>query len=78
MVAIYGQTDKIMLKHMLSSAEVGYYATATALCGMWTFVLSAIIDSVVPSIMQSYESDRDAYERYNRLLYCVVFLCINL
>ena len=73
MVAIYGQTDKIMLKHMLSEAEVGYYATATALCSMWTFILSAIIDSLTPVIMQSHENDKDKCDRYNKLLYCIVF-----
>ena len=73
MVAIYGQTDKIMLKHMLNEAEVGFYATATALCSMWTFILSAIIDSLTPAIMQSHENDKEKYERYNKLLYCIVF-----
>ena len=73
MVAIYAQTDKIMLKHMLNEAEVGFYATATALCSMWTFVLSAIIDSLTPAIMQSHENDKEKYERYNKLLYCIVF-----
>lgn len=73
MVAIYAQTDKIMLKHMLNEEEVGFYATATALCSMWTFILSAIIDSLTPVIMQSYKNDKEKYERYNKLLYCIVF-----
>ena len=73
MVAIYGQTDKIMLKHMLSQEEVAYYAIATALCSVWTFVLSAIIDSLTPVIMQAHGDHKDKFERYNRLLYCIVF-----
>ena len=73
MVAIYGQTDKIMLKQMLDEASVGYYATATALCSMWTFVLSAIIDSLVPVIMKTHKEDKQKYEQMNRLLYCIVF-----
>ena len=73
MVAVYGQTDKLMLKQMLSESEVGYYATATAICNMWTFVLQAIIDSVYPSILRLKNIDQAAYERKNRQLYAIVF-----
>jgi O-antigen/teichoic acid export membrane protein len=73
MVAIYGQTDKIMLKMFLNETEVGYYATATALCGMWTFVLQAIIDSMYPSILLLHRQSREAFERKNRQLYAIVF-----
>lgn len=74
MVAIYGQTDKMMLKQMLSETEVGFYSTATAVCGMWCFVLSAIIDSLYPSIMQANnDGNEQFFERKNRLLYAIVF-----
>lgn len=73
MVSLYGQTDKLMLKHMLNEADVGYYATATALCTMWTFVLSAIIDSAYPEIVESYKKDEKLFEKRNRQLYAVVF-----
>ncbi len=73
MVAIYGQTDKLMLKQMLSETEVGYYSVATALCSMWVFVLAAIIDSMYPTILQLYGSDRRAFEKKNRQLYAIVF-----
>ena len=73
MVAIYGYTDKLMLKQMMSETEVGYYSVATALCAMWTFVLSAIIDSVYPTIMQLNGKDEKAFEKKNRQLYAIVF-----
>lgn len=73
MVAIYGYADKFMLKHMLSDADVGYYSTATAVCGMWSFVLAAIIDSVYPSIMEAYKTDHELFEKKNRRLYAIVF-----
>lgn len=72
LVAIYGQTDKLMLKHMISEAEIGYYATASGLCNMWCFVLNAIIDSMTPIIMQAYNENRDRFERLNRVLYCII------
>lgn len=73
MVSIYGTTDKLMLKQMLNEASVGYYSTAVSLCNVWVFVLTAIIDSMYPVIMESHKSNYDQYEKYNRLLYAVVF-----
>lgn len=73
MVAIYGQTDKMMLKQMLGETEVGYYATATALCTMWCFVLSAIIESFHPSIIATHKTDKKQFEQKNKQLYAIVF-----
>lgn len=73
MVAIYGQTDKIMLKHMISDTEIGYYSTAVSLCSMWCFVLTAIIDSLYPIIMEAFKTDRAEFDRKNKILYSIVF-----
>lgn len=73
MVAIYGQTDKLMLKQMLDTTAVGYYSTATAICSMWTFVLQAIIDSIYPSILKLKSQDNKLYERKNKQLYAITF-----
>lgn len=73
MVAIYGQTDKIMLKHMISDTEIGYYSTAVSLCNMWCFVLSAIIDSLYPPIMEAFKTNREEFDRKNKILYAIVF-----
>lgn len=73
MVAIYGQTDKLMLKQMLDETHVGYYSTASTLCAMWVFVLAAIIDSINPTIMRLHNTNYQQYERKNRQLYAIVF-----
>ena len=73
MVAVYAQTDKIMLKQMISDTENGYYATALSLCNVWCFILSAIISSLNPIIMQAHKEDKEKFRRLNRLLYCIVF-----
>lgn len=72
MVAIYSQTDKFMLKHMLNETEVGYYSLAHAVNVMWVFVLQAIIDSLYPTIMKLHKEDYNAYEKKNRQLYAIV------
>lgn len=72
-VAIYGQTDKFMLMQMAGDEAVGLYSTATTICGMWVFVLSAVIDSVNPTIMRLHGIDGDEYIRKNVQLYRMVF-----
>ena len=72
MVAIYAQTDKFMLKQMMSTEAIGFYTTAQILGGMWTFVLSAIIDSLYPGIMNSYKNN-SGFEEKNMILYRIVF-----
>jgi len=72
MVAIYGQTDKMMLKQMLSEEAVGYYSLASTINNMWVFVLAAIIDSITPTIISLYKKNKDLYERKNRQLYAIV------
>ncbi len=74
MVAIYGQTDKLMLKQMLDVTETGYYSTATAVNNMWCFILGAIIDSLYPSIMEAHKAGNEKeFNRKNRQLYAIVF-----
>lgn len=78
MVAIYSQTDKFMIKHFMGTTENGYYATGLYICQMWTFILQAIINSFYPIIMKAYRDDKEAFERYNKTLYAIVFyLCVG-
>ena len=73
MVSIYNSTDRLMLKQMMTETSVGYYSTAIAICTMWAFVLIAIIDSLTPSIMQSFKSNYDKYKKRNKQLYSIIF-----
>lgn len=72
MISVYASTDKLMLKHMLDGASVAYYSLAVSLSTVWTFLLQAVIDSVYPSILQSYDKDREHFNRRNRQLYALV------
>lgn len=73
MVAIYGATDKLMLKQMLDDASVGYYSLAVSISTMWVFVLSALIDSLKPSIMRYHNEDKFLYRVTNKRLYAIIF-----
>ena len=73
MVAIYGHTDQLMIKQMMDSTSVGYYSLAATVNSMWVFVLTAIIDSMVPTIMRYYKAgDKEQFNRKNRQLYAIV------
>ena len=82
MVTIYGQTDKFMLRHLMSYDEVGYYSSATVICAAWVFVLTAIIDSMFPTICYLHgEKNEEAFKKKNRQLYSIVFyisLCVSI
>ena len=74
MVAVYGQTDRLMLKQMIGESEVGYYTLAVQICSMWVFVLAAIIESMYPTILHSYnEGNLKKFNRDNKMLYSLVF-----
>lgn len=72
MVSVYASTDKLMLKHMMDERSVGYYAVAVSLSTTWAFLLQAVIDSIYPSVVQSYEKERGIFDQRNRQLYAIV------
>lgn len=74
MVTIYAQTDKLMLKQMLDITQTGIYSTAAAINNMWCFVLTALIDSLYPSIMEANKlGDEGLFKARNRKMYAIVF-----
>lgn len=72
LVAVYGQIDRVMLKHMINVTDVGYYSLASTLSTIWTFVLTAIIDSMYPTIVSVYKESEKGFARKNQQLYCLV------
>lgn len=79
MVAIYSQMDKIMIGQMLTDTDVGYYTTATAICGMWLFAPTAIINSFNPMIIELKKSGNEAMylRRLQQLYSFVIWLCLG-
>ena len=72
MVVIFNQTDKIMLKQILDEAETGYYSIASNLCNMWPIVLTAVITSANPVILNAKKVDEELYKRRIKQLYAAV------
>jgi O-antigen/teichoic acid export membrane protein len=40
---------------------------------MWVFILAAIVDSMFPTILRLYNSDKEAFAKKNKQLYAIVF-----
>lgn len=72
MITVFAQTDKIMLKMMLSDEAVGMYSAAVTCAGMTSFVFAAIIDSVRPSVLEKKKISVDVYEKNLIMCYSVV------
>ena len=72
MATIYGEMDKIMLGEMLSETAVGFYTAATKVSTMWSFVLTALINSSRPVIIASKNKSNDLYIKQNKRLYAAI------
>ena len=74
LVVIYGKvTDTLLLGKMVSETAVGLYAAGTTLCNAWPFVLTAVIDSMNPVIVDTYKTDKELFKTKVRQLYALVF-----
>ena len=72
MVTVFAQTDKIMLKGMMSEEAVGVYSAAVTCAGITAFVFSAIIDSFRPMIYEKRKNSIFEYEKSLISCYSVV------
>lgn len=63
MIAIFSQTDRIMLKQMLDSTSTGLYSAAVTCAGLANFVYIAIIDSFRPMIFESYKTSELLFKK---------------
>lgn len=71
MVAIFAQTDKIMLNMMVGEAATGYYSAAVATASAFSFVYAAIIDSFRPVIL-SAQGEEANFRLHLKRVYCIV------
>lgn len=72
MIVIFAQIDRIMLKIMVSDLSTGIYSAAVSCAGLASFVFTAVIDSMRPSIFQSKQIGDVVYENSIIKLYNIV------
>ncbi len=78
MVVIYGQVDRVMIKHMMDSeAEVGLYSAAIVICSYIGFVPAAILDSGRPLIVEAKNEGAQLYKlRFKQLMAGIIWICL--
>ncbi len=78
LATIYAQTDKIMLRSMLSNSAVGIYSVSLTLAGAIAIIPSALIEGFRPEIMVYKVNDESKYKQRFQQLYGLVFwVCIT-
>lgn len=75
MVAVFAQTDRIMLKLMVGDAETGLYSAAVVCAGLASFFFSAIIDSMRPAAVEQKGTSEKGYKNVLTQLYSIVIYC---
>lgn len=72
MVVVFLHTDRIMLKLMVSDAEIGFFSAAITCTGMTGFVFSAITDSARTVVLEAKERSPEQYEKRVVQLYSII------
>lgn len=78
-IAVYMKIDQVMIKNMLSSTEVGYYAAAVKLSEAWYFIPMAICASLFPAIVKAKQISEKLYlSRLQKLYDILAWLAIGI
>ena len=68
-VMVYVKVDIIMLGQLIGEREVGIYSAATSISQFWYFIPVIIAASIFPTIIDSYNINKNLYNKYNKKLY---------
>lgn len=77
MTVIYGQMDRIMIKHMMNSdSEVGLYSAAITICTLISFIPIAILESGRPLVLEAKTENEEIYKlRFRQLAASILWIC---
>jgi len=71
-VSVYMKVDQVMIKNMLNSEEVGYYAAAVKLSEAWYFIPVALTNSLFPAIVNAKKVSKEFYNNRMQKLYDIL------
>jgi O-antigen/teichoic acid export membrane protein len=76
-ISIYAKIDQVMIKNILNSTELGYYATAVKLSEAWYFIPVALTSSLFPAIVKAKQVSEELYiNRMQKLYDILVWMAI--
>lgn len=71
-VSIYMKVDQVMIKNMMDTKEVGYYAAAVRLSESWYFIPVAISNALFPAIVNAKSTSIELYKSRIQKLYDIL------
>jgi len=71
-VSIYSKVDQIMIKNILDSNELGFYAAAVKLSEAWYFIPVALTNSLYPAIVNAKKVSEEFYNNRLQKLYDIL------
>jgi len=71
-VSVYMKVDQVMIKNMLNSEEVGFYAAAVKLSEAWYFIPVALTSSLFPAIVNAKKISEEFYNNRMQKLYDIL------
>ena len=78
-VSVYMKIDQVMIKNMINSEEVGYYATAVRLSEAWYFIPVALTNSLFPAIVNAKNvSNKFYFNRMQKLYDILAWMAISI
>ncbi len=78
-ISIYTKIDQVMIKNMLDSKELGYYAAAVKLSEAWYFIPVALTNSIFPAIINAKKvSNKFYFNRMQKLYDILAWMAISI
>ena len=71
-VSVYMKVDQVMIKNMLNTEEVGYYAASVKLSEAWYFIPVALTNSLFPAIVNAKKVSKEFYNNRMQKLYDIL------
>ncbi len=68
-ISIYMKIDQVMIKNMMTSSDVGYYAAAVKISEAWYFIPMTISASLFPAIINAKSAGNEFYLNRMQKLY---------
>ncbi len=78
-ISVYMKIDQVMIKNMMTAADVGYYAAAVKLSEAWYFIPMTISASLFPAIVNAKSQSEELYLNRIQKLYdllAAIAICI--
>lgn len=76
-ILMYMRIDAVMIEWLVGASETGIYAAAVRISEVWYFIPLAIVSSVVPSVVQAYQTNKElAQAKMQRLLDTMTWVAI--